>query len=53
MPGTEANLDLQWIMGIAPGSPTVFWSNPANSTIEIDHILAWQYEIGNMTNRMY
>jgi len=49
-PGTEGNLDIQWMMGIAPGSPTIYWSNYANSTKEIDHILTWQYEIGNMTD---
>ena len=49
--GTEANLDIQWIMGMAPGAPTLYWSNYANSSVEIDHILEWQYELGNMTNR--
>jgi len=48
--GTEANLDIQWIMGMAPGAPTLYWSNYANSSVEIDHILEWQYELGNMTN---
>ena len=52
-PGTEGNLDIQWIMGMAPGAATTYWSNAANSTIEIDHILTWQYAIGNMTNRKY
>ena len=45
------NLDIQWIMAMAPGAPTWFWSIEANSTIEIDHILTWCYEIGNYTNR--
>jgi len=49
-PGVEANLDIQWIMGMAPGSPTTFWSIYANSTAEIDDILQWEYAIGNMTN---
>ena len=51
--GTEANLDIQWIMGMAPGAPTLYWSNYANSSVEIDHILEWQYELGNMTNRTF
>ena len=37
---------------MAPGSPTFFWSIEANSTVEIDHILTWCYEIGNYTNRL-
>ena len=49
-PGVEANLDIQWIMAMAPGAPTTFWSIYANSTIEIDDILQWEYAIGNMTN---
>eukprot|EP01119_Soliformovum_irregulare_P003789 TRINITY_DN14857_c0_g1_i1.p1 TRINITY_DN14857_c0_g1~~TRINITY_DN14857_c0_g1_i1.p1 ORF type:complete len:713 (-),score=198.18 TRINITY_DN14857_c0_g1_i1:20-2158(-) len=49
-PGGEANLDIQYIMGMAPGSPTVFWSIAANSTEEIDDILTWSFAIGNMTN---
>ncbi|KAH3757072.1 peptidase C53 family protein [Pelomyxa schiedti] len=40
LPGVEAQLDIQWLMGVAPG-PTTFWSNPANGTTEIDDILAW------------
>merc|ERR1711991_950388 len=50
MPGGEANLDICWIMGMAPGAPTWFWSISANSTTEIDDILSWAYAIGNMTN---
>lgn len=38
-PGGEANLDIQWIMAIAPYIETVFWSIPENSSIEIDDIL--------------
>ena len=41
------------IMGMAPGSPTTFWSIYANSTAEIDDILQWEYAIGNMTNRKF
>lgn len=33
--GGEANLDIQYIMGVARGIPTTFWSIKANSTIEI------------------
>jgi hypothetical protein len=40
-------------MGMAPGSPTTFWSIYANSTVEIDDILQWEYAIGNMTNRKF
>jgi len=47
-PGEEANLDIQYIMGMAPGSPTTFWSIYANSTIEIDNILKWALAIGDM-----
>eukprot|EP00026_Physarum_polycephalum_P003874 Phypoly_transcript_03890.p1 GENE.Phypoly_transcript_03890~~Phypoly_transcript_03890.p1 ORF type:complete len:751 (+),score=110.62 Phypoly_transcript_03890:108-2255(+) len=46
-PGGEAILDIQWIMGIAPGAPTTFWSIYANSTIEIDDILAWAVAMSN------
>eukprot|EP01095_Lingulamoeba_sp_RSL-Kostka_P008441 TRINITY_DN2823_c1_g1_i1.p1 TRINITY_DN2823_c1_g1~~TRINITY_DN2823_c1_g1_i1.p1 ORF type:complete len:709 (-),score=267.92 TRINITY_DN2823_c1_g1_i1:299-2425(-) len=49
-PGVEANLDIQWILATGAGSPTTFWSIYANSTIEIDNILEWEYAIGNMTN---
>merc|ERR1712137_726047 len=48
--GGEANLDIQWIMAMAPGAPTYFWSVRAKSDAEIDHILTWCYEIGNYTN---
>lgn len=40
-PGGEANLDIQWIMGVAPSAATTFWSIKANSSVEIDDILAW------------
>eukprot|EP01127_Copromyxa_protea_P001572 TRINITY_DN11533_c0_g1_i1.p1 TRINITY_DN11533_c0_g1~~TRINITY_DN11533_c0_g1_i1.p1 ORF type:complete len:717 (+),score=180.81 TRINITY_DN11533_c0_g1_i1:33-2183(+) len=49
-PGGEANLDIQWMMAMAPGIPTVFWSIASNSTLEIDDILQWAYAIGNQTN---
>ncbi|ELR22000.1 Prokumamolisin, activation domain containing protein [Acanthamoeba castellanii str. Neff] len=46
-PGGEANLDIQYIMGVAPGAPTVFWSIYANSTVEIDDILQWALQMSN------
>eukprot|EP01126_Amoeba_proteus_P006024 TRINITY_DN1208_c0_g2_i2.p1 TRINITY_DN1208_c0_g2~~TRINITY_DN1208_c0_g2_i2.p1 ORF type:complete len:710 (-),score=120.24 TRINITY_DN1208_c0_g2_i2:95-2224(-) len=49
-PGGEANLDIQWIMGMAVGVPTWFWSIKAESSEEIDDILEWAYAIGNTTN---
>jgi len=49
-PGGEANLDIQWIMALAPGVPTWFWSIAAPNGEEIDHILTWAYDIGNTTN---
>jgi hypothetical protein len=38
------------MMGVAPGSPTWFWSIYANSTVEIDDILSWCFAIGNTSN---
>ncbi len=49
-PGGEADLDIQWIMAMAPGVATTFWSIPASSSEEVDDILTWAYAIGNMTN---
>eukprot|EP01113_Clastostelium_recurvatum_P024683 TRINITY_DN2946_c0_g1_i1.p1 TRINITY_DN2946_c0_g1~~TRINITY_DN2946_c0_g1_i1.p1 ORF type:complete len:771 (+),score=171.84 TRINITY_DN2946_c0_g1_i1:2082-4394(+) len=49
-PGGEANLDIQYIMGMAPGARTVFWSIAANTSAEIDDILAWAVAIGNTRN---
>jgi tripeptidyl-peptidase I len=49
-PGVEANLDIQYIMGVGVGAPTTYWSIKANSTAEIDDILSWAYAIGNTTN---
>ncbi|KYQ88241.1 peptidase C53 family protein [Tieghemostelium lacteum] len=43
-PGVEATLDIQYIMGIAPGAPTTFWSIYSNSTFTsegVDDILSW------------
>ncbi|KYQ89129.1 peptidase C53 family protein [Tieghemostelium lacteum] len=49
-PGIEASLDIQYIMGMAPGAPTTFWSIYANSTVEIDDILAWATAAFNSGN---
>lgn len=38
---------------MAPGAPTFFWSIAASSTLEIDHILTWCYQMENYTNRMF
>jgi len=48
--GGEANLDIQYIMGVAVGAPTTFWSIYANSSTEIDDILTWEFAVGNATN---
>lgn len=48
-PGGEAALDIEWIMAMAPGAPTTFWSIYANSSVEVDDILTWSYAIGNAT----
>jgi hypothetical protein len=37
-------------MGVAPGSPTTFWSIYANSTVEIDDILQWAVAMSNTEN---
>jgi subtilase family serine protease len=49
-PGIEANLDIQYIMGVGVGVPTVFWSIYANSTEEIDDILAWAVAMSSTVN---
>ncbi len=41
--GVEANLDIQYMMGIAPSVPTTYWSIAANSTLEIGKIHALFY----------
>nr|BAK03025.1 predicted protein [Hordeum vulgare subsp. vulgare] len=48
--GGEANLDIQYIMAVAPGAPTTFWSIYANSSVEIDDILKWAVAMSNTTN---
>eukprot|EP00029_Vermamoeba_vermiformis_P010654 TRINITY_DN5658_c0_g1_i1.p1 TRINITY_DN5658_c0_g1~~TRINITY_DN5658_c0_g1_i1.p1 ORF type:complete len:720 (-),score=191.89 TRINITY_DN5658_c0_g1_i1:67-2226(-) len=49
-PGVEANLDIQYMMGIAPSVPTTYWSIAANSTLEIDDILQWAVAMSNTAN---
>eukprot|EP01128_Nolandella_sp_AFSM9_P003646 TRINITY_DN158_c0_g2_i1.p1 TRINITY_DN158_c0_g2~~TRINITY_DN158_c0_g2_i1.p1 ORF type:complete len:766 (-),score=246.79 TRINITY_DN158_c0_g2_i1:120-2177(-) len=51
-PGGEANLDIQAIMGVAVGTPTYFWSIQEESTIEIDDILTWCFQMGNFTGQV-
>lgn len=48
-PGGEADLDIQWIMAMAPLAPTTFISNFQNSTLQVDDILSWQLLVTNMT----
>jgi hypothetical protein len=50
-PGGEANLDIQYIMGVAPGAATTFWSIFANSSLEIDDILKWALQMSETENR--
>lgn len=51
-PGGEANLDVQYIMGVAPGIPTYFYSlkdmNPFSS--ENEGFLTYLWIVGNQTN---
>eukprot|EP01132_Coremiostelium_polycephalum_P003880 gene3880-4841_t len=49
-PGVEASLDIQYMMGVSVGSPTTFWSIYANSSAEIDDILAWAVAIADYPN---
>ena len=49
-PGVEAGLDIQYIMGVAPNVNTTFWSIEAKSSVEIDDILEWLYQVGNTTD---
>lgn len=48
--GGEAELDIQWIMAMAPNVPTVFWSIYANSSVEIDDILSWAVAVSQTAN---
>lgn len=49
-PGGEADLDIQYIMAMAPKAKTTFWSIGANSTVEIDDILKWAMAMANATD---
>lgn len=49
-PGVEANLDIQYMMGVAPSVPTTYWSIAANSTLEIDDILQWAVAMSDTAN---
>eukprot|EP00163_Fabomonas_tropica_P015711 TRINITY_DN28541_c0_g1_i1.p1 TRINITY_DN28541_c0_g1~~TRINITY_DN28541_c0_g1_i1.p1 ORF type:complete len:563 (+),score=202.08 TRINITY_DN28541_c0_g1_i1:121-1809(+) len=44
MPGIESTLDIQYIMGVAPGIPTTFWSLEAFSLYD------WITAVANATN---
>jgi len=45
IPGDEATLDIEWIMGSAPGAPTVFWSVGKGA-----YLLEWANEVINTPN---
>lgn len=51
-PGGEAQLDVEYLMGLAPGASTYFYSidtlNPYSS--ENEGFLTWLYAVGNETN---
>lgn len=51
-PGGEAQLDVEYLMGLAPGAPTYFYSidtfNPYSS--ENEGFLTWLYYVGNETH---
>lgn len=51
-PGGEAQLDVEYLMGLAPGAETYFYSvsalNPYDS--ENEGFLTWLYVVGNETN---
>lgn len=51
-PGGEAQLDVEYLMGLAPGAPTYFYSidtlNPYSP--ENEGFLTWLYFVGNETN---
>ncbi|EGC34780.1 hypothetical protein DICPUDRAFT_152956 [Dictyostelium purpureum] len=49
-PGVEASLDIQYMMGVAPGAETTFWSIYTNSSAEIDDILQWAIAIAGTEN---
>ena len=45
MPGGEATLDVQWVMGIGQGVPTTTWSFPTG-----DYILNWAIAVANSSS---
>jgi len=47
-PGVEANLDIQYIKGVAPGVATWFWSNP--SLDFFSDVVAWLTQIDSTAN---
>eukprot|EP00696_Hemimastix_kukwesjijk_P002415 gnl/Hemi2/1295_TR462_c0_g6_i1.p1 gnl/Hemi2/1295_TR462_c0_g6~~gnl/Hemi2/1295_TR462_c0_g6_i1.p1 ORF type:complete len:372 (-),score=115.18 gnl/Hemi2/1295_TR462_c0_g6_i1:54-1169(-) len=49
LPGGEATLDLQYIMGVGYGVPTTFWSlgGPGPAVGNSSYILDWAIEISN------
>jgi len=47
-PGVEANLDIQFIMGVAPNITSWFWSNP--SVDFFSDMIAWLGQIDNTTD---
>lgn len=49
-PGGEANLDIQYLLGVASGVDTTFWSIKATSSVEIDDILSWANAMLNDPN---
>jgi len=49
-PGGEATLDIEWIMGVAPGAATVFWSIDLPSPGGADPILEWALQMANTDN---
>jgi tripeptidyl-peptidase-1 len=47
----EANLDVQYIMGIAQNCPTVYWSIPLDETDPSDNpFITWMYQVANSSH---
>eukprot|EP00457_Paulinella_chromatophora_P001778 gb/GEZN01001780.1/.p1 GENE.gb/GEZN01001780.1/~~gb/GEZN01001780.1/.p1 ORF type:complete len:901 (-),score=99.60 gb/GEZN01001780.1/:130-2748(-) len=46
--GDEAQLDIQVMMGVAPGSPTTFWSVAGRDSFTQEPFLQWMYELSEM-----
>lgn len=53
-PGGESTLDIQYIMGVGAGVPTVFWSvtgpGPAKPPGQGAYVLEWALQVSNTTN---